>query len=448
MLEESKQEAPAVSLPAAPRSVPAPSGVEELVGKLRACRVRPRLLAANGGWSAGGAGLRIPVQAALRSSLGGGRLMRRIAMLLHENVRITLSLTDLGPEGEAVGALENFCDLLSVAVREEGLGADGIGISMQSHLVPLRAYLVICAGTLGRGDRYVILDSLQMRHHDDGIIQAEAEANWSFLWCRREAAPALVPAYAASVTTRCPLLGDEAATTILPECGLQVPVESAWLPLEIDLLDFSDGRGRIQWQPLQAALEAAVDLGDRILEHLRWPLPQQRNDAWQNRRLAVIVHGIGDLVVERAADPADLECLQWIDAAVARVHALLWNRSKMLARRAEPLPSLLSACPAVPWNCDIKKSDWDTRWRRAVASSAVRHRNLLVMSPYSVLPRSPEACAAFVDLLPVLHHADAFSFAAPRVQGFRSCAEFSNFHRRAWAVMQRRNAASLVAAGV
>jgi hypothetical protein len=73
---------------------------------------------------------------------------------------------------------------------------------------------------------------------------------------------------------------------------------------------------------------------------------------------------------------------------------------------------------------------------------------MLVMSPYSVLPGRSNVSAEFADLLPVLHHADAFGFSPPRVDGFRSREEFANFHRRAWAVMQRRNAASLVAAGV
>jgi hypothetical protein len=258
----------------------------------------------------------------------------------------------------------------------------------------------------------------------------------------------VVPAYAASVTTRCPLLGDEAATCILPEGGLQVPAETAWLPLSIDLADFTDGRGRLRWDALGLALERAVDIGDRIYDHLQWPLPQQRNDAWQNRRLAITIAGIGDLVVERGADPADLRCLQWIDRIVDRVHALLWNRSRALAQRTEPLPALMCEAPAVRWDCDIKRSDWDLRWRRAVASSAVRHRNMLVMSPYSVLPRRSAASADYVDLLPVLHHADAFSFACPQAEMFRTRQEFVHFHRRAWAVMQRRNAAALVAAGV
>jgi len=362
-------------------------------------------------------------------------------------VPLTLKLCELGAEDEALQSLEDFCGLLRDALLAAGLTGDGIGISMQSHLVPLQGYLLICTAVLGRGPRYVILDSLQMRRHDNRQVQAEAEANWSFLWGRRHASPTIFPAYAASVTTRCPLLGDEAATAVLPAAGLQAPAESAWLPMHLSLVDFSDGRGRLRWSELEAALESAVDVGDRILDHLHWPLPRQRTDAWQNRRLGVCIGGIGDLVVERGADPTDLRCLQWLDEAVARIHATLWDRSRSLAQRTEPLPALLSNCPAARWDCDIKRSDWDLRWRRAVASTAVRHRNLLVMSPYAVLPRS-EASPGFVDLLPVLHHADAFSFASPRVDGFRSCSEFASFHRRAWAVMQRRNAASLVAAGV
>jgi hypothetical protein len=95
-----------------------------------------------------------------------------------------------------------------------------------------------------------------------------------------------------------------------------------------------------------------------------------------------------------------------------------------------------------------RRNDWHRRWRRALANSAVRHRNLLVLSPYSVLPAADHSVIDLIDLLPALHHADAFSFANPRSDGCRNADEFATFHRRAFAVMQRRNAASLIAAGV
>lgn len=448
MLDHTNLEEAVPRAPAGRGNEGADSGLQELVEALVSRRVRPRLLQSGNGLTAGGAALRVSVRETLQSPLATEHLLRRVTMLVHQQVPLTLALYELGAEDEAIRALEDFCGILRFAFTADGLSSADIGVSIQSHLVPLKAYLLICTAVLGRGPRYVVLDSLQMRHHDCDIVQAAAEGNWSFLWSVRNAFATVLPAYAAGVTTRCPLLSDETATVVLPEGGQQAPVESAWLPMQINLPDFSDGSGRLDWQSLEGALRQAVDTGDRILDCLYWYLPQQRSDAWQNRRLAISVDGIGDLVMESGADPGDLRCLQWIDRTVARIHAVLWNRSRALAQETEPLPALLSNWPAVRWDCDIKKSDWDVRWRQAIENSAVRHRNLLVMSPYAVLPRRSAPSYEFVDLLPALHHADAFSFANPRVDGFRSCAEFATFHRRAWAVMQRRNAASLVAAGV
>ncbi|MEX2496624.1 MAG: hypothetical protein WD448_11070 [Woeseia sp.] len=453
MRESSRRHGDVEPLPAIAAGGCGRSAVAKAAAKLARHKLRLRLSQGPKGVTAGGVALRVSVGKVLRSPDAAERLMRRVIALLHESVPLTLSLVDLGGDVEATDSLQAFCTTLRRSLAGQGLPTEPVGISLQSHVLPLQAYLLICTAILGHGPRYVLLDSLQMKHHEDARARREADANWTFLWRTRSAAPgkvwaAMIPAYAASVTTRCPLLGDEAATAILPAQGLQAPVASAWLPLELDLMDFSDGHGRLRWPALQDALERAVDEGDEILDQLHWPLPEQRSDAWQNRRLAVTVDGVGDLVMQRGADPGNLRCLQWIDSTVARIHEVLWQRSRLRAGATEPLPALLAACPSVRWNCDIKKSDWDSRWRSAVASSAVRHRNLLVMSPYSVLPSRAASVANFIDLLPVLRHADAFSFSQPRVRGFRSCDEFANFHRRAWAVMQRRNAASLVAAGV
>ena len=54
----------------------------------------------------------------------------------------------------------------------------------------------------------------------------------------------------------------------------------------------------------------------------------------------------------------------------------------------------------------------------------------------------------FVDLLPLIAHADALSFASPPHLESWNVTDFAVFHRRAWAVTQRRDAASFVAAGV
>src|SRR5690606_39124364 len=284
MLENTKvEEAPLQRDVACGKGSGAEELAEELACGLATLKVYPRLLRSGNGATAGGAAIRVSVQQTLQSELAAEHLMRRVTLLTHEQVPLTLALWELGAEEESVLALEDFCGILRAALTAEGLAAAQVGISMQSHLVPLKAYLLICTAILGHGPRYIVLDSLQMRHHECDVVQAEAESNWSFLWSVRNASPTVVPAYAASVTTRCPLLGDETATAVLPEAGQQAPVESAWLPMQIRLPEFSDGRGRLHWDSLEDALQQAVDAGDQILEHLYWHLPQQRNDAWQNR---------------------------------------------------------------------------------------------------------------------------------------------------------------------
>ncbi len=425
----------------------APPAVGELSAELRSAGVEPRLLKVAGGVSAGGVALPVSIRAALRLSAERERVLGNITALVRGNVPLTLSLRDVGGDDAGTKALEAFCTEVRKALCAAGQPTDGIGMSLSSHGVPLKAYLLITTAVLGAGPRYVLFDSLQMRHHEDRRVQRATEENWSFLWCRRSARPPLLPAYAASVTTRCVLSGDEAATTVLPELGVQVPAGTAWLPLVLHLPDFSDGRGRLSWDALEHALGAAVEQGERLLDQLRWPDPVLERDARRNRRLAIAVGGIGDLVLERGADPADLAALQWIDGVVARLHGFLWERSRRLARRLGPLPSLLQSEPAPSWSCDRKYRDWQLRWRRTLAEAGVRHRNLLALSPYSVLPAAATSAAEYVDLLPVLEHADAFHFAAPPAAAFRSVSEFAGFHRRAWAVMQRRNAAGFVATG-
>lgn len=438
---------PGTGMPGPNAAAAAPSEIGRLAAELRAAGVEPRLLRTARGIGAGGVALPVSVRAALLLPSEGERTMRNIAALVRANVPLTLALREVGGGDAGTEALETFCERLRDVLCAEGQPPGRIGTSLQSHGVPLKAYLLITAALLGTGPRYVLFDSLQMLHHADRRVQRETDDNWSFLWRRRGTPPPLLPAYASSVTTRCVLSGDEAATTVLPELGMQVPAGSAWLPLVLHLPDFSDGAGRLCWDALEHALGSAVELGEQLLDCLHWPDPVLERDAARNRRLAIAVGGIGDLVLERGADAADLAALQWIDGVVGRLHAFLWDRSRMLARRLGPLPSLLQSEPAAAWQCDRKRNDWQLRWRRTLEDAGVRHRNLLVLSPYSVLPTGAFGASDYVDLLPVLEHADAFHFADPPGAAFRSVSEFATFHRRAWAVMQRRNAAGFVASG-
>src|SRR5690606_2560287 len=147
--------------------------------------------------------------------------------------------------------------------------------------------------------------------------------------------------------------------------GLQVPAGSAWLPLVIRLPAFADPAGRIDRERLRRALSAAVGLGEALRDGLAWPDPALERDAAEDRRRAVELRGLGDVVARRALHPHDLHALRWLEALVTVAQAELWARSQALARERGPLPALVRAEPAIGWRCDRSRSNWQERWRRA-----------------------------------------------------------------------------------
>jgi hypothetical protein len=419
-----------------------------LVSTLRGLGVETDLIRSGAGMTAGGADIQVWPGELDRSDTATEHFLRRVAALVHDSIPVTLSLRELGPGDSAIEVLERFCRNVRRALDADSASMNRIGLSLHSHQIPLQAYLLISRNLLGHGSRYVLLDGLQMQHHKQARVQEETEKNWLFLWRQRQLEYGLMPAYGAGVRTGCPLLGDEAAGAILPRHGVQVPAGSAWLPVGLHLPRFADDKGHIAWKELESALENLIDIGDRLLDVLSWATPCQRSDAWLNRRLAVVVTGLGELVQNRGNDPTCLKCLQWVDGIVRRVRKTLWDRSHVIAGQAGLLPALVRADPSGGLCDHTHRENWQRRWRLALARSAVRHRNLLVMSPYSVLPDSSDNMTGFADLLPVLSHADAYSFAGQPPLGAWNIGHFRTFHTRAWAVMQRRNARSLVAAGV
>jgi len=419
-----------------------------LVATMREHSLSADMIQSASGMTAGGTDIQVWPRELMRTDMAAEHLMRRIATLVLEGIPLTLSLRELGSGDDGIATFEKFCSAIRSELRADDTLMNRVGLSLHSHQIPLQAYLLISRALLGHGPRYVILDSLQMQYHKQAVVQEETEKNWLFLWRQRALGHALMPVYGAGVRTGCPLLGDEAADAVLPHAGIKVPAGSAWLPIGLHLPRFADAKGQIVWPELRAALEACIDTGDQLLDVLSWADPSQRSDAWLNRRLAIVTTGIGDLVQARGNDPGCLECLNRVDEIILKSRKILWDRSHVIAGQAGVLPALARSDPSDGLCDHSHRQSWQRRWHRALASSAVRHRNLLVMSPYSVLPADGDDTAAFADLLPVLSHADACAFAGQPGPGDWSIGDFRKFHTRAWAIMQRRNARSLVAAGV
>jgi hypothetical protein len=414
--------------------------------ELRAAGFAPQLLPVQGGITAGGVTMQVDLQklAATDLALQKNDLLDCLA----RGFPVNLALSGFSGGERSEMALYEFCEALRHDVCANSSAARRLGTSLRSHQMSLQAYQVICDASLGCGPRYVVFDSLQMQQHSNRRVESATQSNWRYLCARRGAPRSLTPVYAGAVSSQCPLLADEAAASVLPALGIAVPCGSAWLPLALELTRFSDGNGVLAWARLSRALAVGVRAADQLFDSLCWANGAQRADAEQNRRIAVYLTGLGELIRQQGADPADLSSLKFASRTVARVRACLWSASSLMARQKGPLPALVQSDPSMCWRDAEHRRNWQRRWHHALSTTAVRNRNLLVLSPYSVLPASGRLGFAFSDLLPVLKQADALAFAYPPDLSSFSSAEFVAFHQRAWAQVQGQYRTSFVAAGV
>lgn len=394
-----------------------------------------------------GTTLPVSVQATINAGTDSNAFLDTIRALAAGEVPVCLSPTDFGGRDAAVDAWRALCELIHATLSAGGLPTRGIATCIHAHQMPLEAYRLIADSMLGAGPRYVFLDGLQMEHRHQPCIHESAAAIWRFLWRQRGSTSPVMPVYGGLVRSGCPLLSGEVASSILPRGGLHIRAGSAWLPVDVRLTRFADARGAVDEKRLHAALGRALVVADQMFHHLQWPCPRQRSDALENRRIAFVLYGLGDLVLRSGRDPAELGCLRWLSDIAQGIRGELYAVSARLARQSGPLPALAMEPPG-GWHAGPKRDDWSRRWRTALSKCAVRHRNLVVMSPYSVLPTDGACAPEFTDLLPLIAHADAWSFAdMPACDGW-DATQFRQFHRRAWAIIQGSHAASFVAAGV
>lgn len=363
---------------------------------------------------------------------------------LRAGIPVTVTIVDPGARAASGGLAyfrAKFCDFLDAASVDRDL----LGLCLSAAEIPSSTFRANIRPSLGDGPRYLMLQPGSGRECQSA---AELGAVWRLLQQAETNGPRFWPVFPAGVRSRCPLLSGECSSVVLPEIGLVAPAASAWLPIDLDICRFADADGNVCHRRLDLALDACVHLGDRLIDRLSWFDDGQRCDARRNRRLAVFLTGLGDLVERRREQPSDLRCLRALDQLVAGIHEGLWHRSRRIAEIRGPLPALAEKQPGADWRDETHRRDWQARWFKALASVQVRHRNLLAMSPYSVLPRTGTATADYADLLPVLAHADAFGFAGPPSLAHWNISDFKSFHQRVQALVERRNAASFVAAGV
>jgi len=275
---------------------------------------------------------------------------------------------------------------------------------------------------------------------DREVTPQQSALMWQRLWEMRDLAPitAVLPAV---VSSPCPLLADEAASAVVVPMQAQVPEDSAWVPLEVDLCNYLDGEGELRLASLDAALHARVEEGEQRHDVGNWSSQAQRHDSWLNRRLAILVRGFGDVVAKREVDPSSIAALRNVRTIATHVLNTLASASRGMAERNGYCPAL----DVVGAGVMRHGAEMDARWRRAVADNALRHRNLLTLSPWDVFPRHGRADLRYLNLLPVLACANSVSYRRDVDISHWNVNEFRSFYTRVSAILRRSRDISLIA---
>lgn len=275
---------------------------------------------------------------------------------------------------------------------------------------------------------------------DREVSPQQSALVWQRLWEMRDLAPitAVLPAV---VSSPCPLLPDEIADAVVVSTRTQVPEDSAWVPLEVDISKYLRSNGELRLALLEGALRARVEEGEQRHDQSNWSSPAQRYDSWLNRRLSIFIRGWGDVIAQRGVDPESMESLRYVRAIAGHVVTTLADASRLVAERNGHCPALDVAGAQVLRH----GTEMDVRWRRAVADNALRHRNLMTMSPWDVFPRHKPADLRYLNLLPILVCANSVSYRRDVDICHWNVNEFKSFYTRVGAILQRSSDVSMIA---
>jgi hypothetical protein len=387
--------------------------------------------------TSGGASLRLHAVETLASGAAVERLREQVYDVLTRRLPVAVTVEQLGAAGEASSVFGQVCAVLKAAVDEARDQPANVSIAIDATaLAPQQLWLKRCE-VLGAGPVYLLLGSKLTPPSVDAELRRQQDRFWLQCWHLRNngyVRTALAP----MISSPCALLPSEAAFGILPPSGLQVPPGTAWIPMQLNLTQFANAMGKIDTIALRDHLQRCIDFGEAKHDEVVWPTAAMRHDAWLNRRLAISVTGIGDLAVLRGLDPGCFLALKELGKVLQDIREIVNSYSRQLALQTEPAPSLDSFDR-------MRCADWQARWRSALEFAAMRHRNLLAISPWSVFPSAQSADSRYADLLPLLEYADACSFPPPPCLQHWNINEFKHFHHRAWAVLECRDARKLFA---
>jgi hypothetical protein len=384
---------------------------------------------------ASGVSLAVDASTIVESSAAASCFRRQLFDLAAAGLELSVAIDSSSPDAMHDAEYEFVLKLCGRAMQDAGAPTRRLAVVTDAAAVKPQVAWALRRRHLGIGPLFVRLAQQPMR-----------ESTWQQLWELRTE-PCVGVLCTPFVTSPCRLLPVEQATCLIPGASVQGPAGSAWVEVVIDVADIAAEDGRIDGTRLDTTIGDAVVEGEQLHSTSRWPTARLRHDAWLNRRLAIEIRGIGSLVHCRGLDPESFGALSEMKRLLRRVRDCAVARSHQIAATAGHVPALEQANLANFLPGGRLRNDWAKRWRLAVEATAVRHRNLLAMSPWSLFPPG-RADLRYVNLLPLLRYADTCCAAAtPEVDHWKF-NEFRGFHQQAAAVLQQRTAAHQIAVPV
>ncbi len=364
----------------------------------------------------GGVAIAISVPDVINGTLARSRSVDQLWDLLNRGISVAIRPSGL-TTGDA-GELGEFCSSLGEGIRGAGIAGAVLEFTIDAAEVAPDAAMFYARRHLGAGTVNILVDR-------------EAFTRWRSWFWRTRIDPHRRIAFWPLVQSACPLLATEAAGDVLPASALQVPAQTAWVLATLSLDRYATPTGDVDVDGLEMHLQAVLATAEQAHDSARWPTPGMQQDAWLNRRVAIRLDGIGDLVAALGLEPCSHRTLDRLDRLLAHCRSVVLRHSRELAATSETLPAITACSPS-----RIGGIAWEQCWMQAVRQSATRHRNLIALSPYALFPRTAPDFR-YANLLPLLVHADACAIdGSPAFRNW-NIDRFTAFHTRLGAILAR-----------
>lgn len=366
------------------------------------------------------------------------RLYDQLVELIRSGVPVALRVRGL----EGGNALQRYylaCRGLRDAFAEAGVDPQRLELTLGAGSLPLLPAWRIRRTLLGNGVLNVLFDA---GLEDGATSMGQRDALWRNLWHLRSAR--VRSSFWPTVRSACALLSPEDAHAVVPGCGLQAPEQSAWMRAELDVTVCAGDDGRIDLEALTASVAGLMEEADRVADTACWPTAVMQHDAWYNRRLAIVPVGIGEIAKRRNLDPDCHGSLTTLRQLLSGIRQVVESRSRAGALQHERLPSIAASDPCLHLPAGARETCWQQRWHTVLEQQAIHHRNLVVLSPWSLFPRG-SADFRYANFLPLLAQADACEFERSESLVSWTAAQLKLFHCRALALNDGLMSSAVVA---